>query len=78
MEVNTSSETSMLESDIVNNITGAYNERLLAMSFITFKIGRSNGYFSILFLQTHIIVNNDLNVNLYLHIFAVFFFICTT
>ena len=40
MELNTSLETTMLESDIVNNVTGAYNERLLAMSFITFKIGR--------------------------------------
>ena len=51
MELNTSLETTMLESDIVNNVTGAYNERFLAMSFLTFKIGRSNGYFSIVFFD---------------------------
>ena len=30
------------------------------------------------FLQKHLIVNNAIDVNLYSHIFAVSFFICTT
>ena len=38
----------MLESDIINNTnitTGAADVRLLAMSFMTYKIGKSNRYF---------------------------------
>ena len=43
MELN---ETLMLESDFIsnaNNMTGAGDLRVLAMSFMMFKIGRSNG-----------------------------------